>query len=158
MYKFIQDFVKNRERELKIGMKIKPNILRISQFLLQILKYSLSLYMRISVEQTRKNRKRSMKPQMESRLTELEMDAVLQLIQLSGNSADDFQLFWVNFPAKTEDQNKEESVGETSSSAVINPAEEAFLPRRRKKFLPISDIYRKSQPLINNRTHKRHIL
>ncbi|KAL8540660.1 hypothetical protein ACS0TY_002052 [Phlomoides rotata] len=102
---------------------------------------------------------------MESSLTESEMDAILQLIQLSGSSADDFHLLWVNFPAKkeeikqVEEENREESVGETSSSAVINPeksAEEA-LPRRRRKFLPISDIYRKSQPSINNRTQKRRL-
>lgn len=105
---------------------------------------------------------------MESSLTQLEMDAVLQLIQLRGNSADDSQVFWVNLAGKKEkvgeeikqeeeEENREESVGETSSSSVINPEKslEEALPRRRKKFLPIADIYRKTQPLIKNLTLKR---
>lgn len=99
---------------------------------------------------------------MESSLTPLEMDAVLQLIQLSGgDSAADFQIYWLKFAAEKEEikqqvegeENREESVGETSSSSVINPEKllEEALPRRRKRVLPIADIYRRTKPLINNR-------
>lgn len=105
--------------------------------------------------------------EMESSLTQQEMDAVLQLIQLSGgggggDSAADFRVFWVDFPAEKEgkvmEESREESVGETtSSSGVINPEKflEEALPRRRKRVLALADIYRKTAPLIENRTLKR---
>lgn len=99
---------------------------------------------------------------MESSLTQVEMDAVMQLIQLSsGDSKADFHLFWLDFPAaettKQKQLEREESVGETSSSSVVNPEKslEEALPRRRKRVLPLADIYRKTAPLINNRTLKR---
>ncbi|GFP87101.1 hypothetical protein PHJA_000853900 [Phtheirospermum japonicum] len=96
---------------------------------------------------------------MESTLTQLEMDAVFQLIQLSGNSSCDFQVFWVKINGEKE--NREESVGETSSSSLIvqeKALSEEALPRRRKKWRQIVDIYAKSQPLIKstiNRGQKR---
>ena len=98
----------------------------------------------------------------ESSLTQLEMDAVLQLIQLSSGdseSAADFHLLWLDFPKEikqrsAEEEIGEESVGETtatatttdSSSSVINPEKllEEALPRRRKRVLPLADIYRKT--------------
>ncbi|KAI3448297.1 hypothetical protein Pfo_004962, partial [Paulownia fortunei] len=133
------------------------------------------LYIYISVKKTElkipnEKGEKTERTQMESSLTQLEMDAVLQLIHLSGNSAHDFQVFWVNFPGEKdevreeirqeeeEEENREESVGETSLSSVINPeklSEEEALPRRRKKLRPIADIYRKTQPLIKNLGHKR---
>ncbi|PIN05163.1 hypothetical protein CDL12_22296 [Handroanthus impetiginosus] len=101
---------------------------------------------------------------MESSLTKLEIDAVLQLIQLSGNSADDFHVFWVDvcgekdeekeeIVEEDEDENKEESVGESWNNLDKLAAEEA-LPRRRKKLRPIVDIYRETQPLIGNKRPK----
>ena len=90
---------------------------------------------------------------MESRLTQLEMDAVAQLIQLSsGDLAPDFHHLWLELEIK---ENREaESVGEeASSSTVINPEEkflEEALPRRRKRVLAIADIYRKTKPLIKS--------
>ncbi|KAG8368729.1 hypothetical protein BUALT_Bualt15G0076200 [Buddleja alternifolia] len=103
---------------------------------------------------------------MESRLTKPEFDAVLQLIQLSGGCTDDFEVFWVNFEAKKEEEEEEESsvVGESSSailsSSLINDPEKSCLddealPRRKPKFGSIIDIYRKTQPLINNRAQKK---
>ncbi|KAL7125094.1 hypothetical protein ABFS83_14G092500 [Erythranthe nasuta] len=112
---------------------------------------------------------------MESRLTQSEMDAVLQLIQLSGNSGGDhdFHVFWVNIPAAggggkreiklLEEEEREESVGETSWSNQEKLSEdddddddEEALPRRRRKIRSIVDIYRKTPPFIkNNRLHKR---
>lgn len=119
---------------------------------------------------------------MESSLTKSEMDAVLQLIQLSGNTAHNFQVFWVNFNPQRKgqigdeiitveddeekDENREESVGETSSysSAINNTQEKAVLseddealPRRRKKSRSIADIYTETRPSIKNRRgRKRH--
>ncbi|KAL7082419.1 hypothetical protein ACP275_14G097500 [Erythranthe tilingii] len=111
---------------------------------------------------------------MESRLTQSEMDAVLQLIQLSGNSGgdDDFHVFWVNIPAagggggkreiklEEEEEEREESVGETSWSNQEKLSEDddddEALPRRRTKIRSIVDIYRKTRPFIkNNRLYKR---
>ncbi|KAG8368730.1 hypothetical protein BUALT_Bualt15G0076400 [Buddleja alternifolia] len=98
---------------------------------------------------------------MESSLTKLEIDAVLQLIQLSGGSVDDFEVFWVNFEAK---KNEEESVGESSSallswSLINNPEKSCLddeaLPRRKPKFGSLIDIYRKTPPFINNRAQKK---
>ncbi|KAG6417392.1 hypothetical protein SASPL_119548 [Salvia splendens] len=109
----------------------------------------------------------------ESSLTQLEMDAVLQLIQLSSGdseSAADFHLLWLDFPKEikqrvAEEEIGEESVGETttttdSSSSVINPEKllEEALPRRRKRVLPLADIYRKTAPIISNSALKRQRL
>ncbi|KAL8027442.1 hypothetical protein ABFX02_14G095300 [Erythranthe guttata] len=114
---------------------------------------------------------------MESRLTQSEMDAVLQLIQLSGNSGGDsggdhdFHVFWMNIPAAgggggkrdiklEEEEEREESVGETSWSNQEKLSEDddddEALPRRRRKIRSIVDIYRKTRPFIkNNRLYKR---
>ncbi|KAL1557793.1 hypothetical protein AAHA92_08334 [Salvia divinorum] len=111
----------------------------------------------------------------ESSLTQQEMDAVVQLIQLSsGDSAADFHLLWLDLPKEIKqraaEENREESVGETttatattaatttSSSSVINPEKlllEEALPRRRKRVLPLADIYRKTARLISSRALKR---
>ncbi|PIM98027.1 hypothetical protein CDL12_29495 [Handroanthus impetiginosus] len=97
---------------------------------------------------------------MESDLTKLEMDAVFQLIQLSGAPADDLQFVWVNFPAKKEEKNKEEegiSAGESLSSSLIDPENclEEVLPRRNPKYGSLVEIYRKTQDLINNNRSKK---
>ncbi|PIN13519.1 hypothetical protein CDL12_13857 [Handroanthus impetiginosus] len=101
---------------------------------------------------------------MESNLTKLEMDAVFQLIQLSGISDDDSQLFWVNFPAEKEGKTNEEeedggSASEALSSSLINEEKkwsEEALPRRKIKYGSLVEIYEKTQPLINsNRPKKR---
>ncbi|KAI3445677.1 hypothetical protein Pfo_002342 [Paulownia fortunei] len=108
-------------------------------------------------------RKKSKRTQMESSLTKLEIDAVLQLIQLSGSSADDFRVFWVNFPAEKDEENKQEeeyeegSVGKALSSTLIDPEKclDEVLPRRKTKFGSLVDIYRKTESLIENRAKKR---
>ncbi|PIN00222.1 hypothetical protein CDL12_27275 [Handroanthus impetiginosus] len=101
---------------------------------------------------------------MESSLTKLEMDAVFQLIQLSGTSEDDLPLFWVNFPAEREGKTNEEeeeggSASEAQSSSLINEEKkwsEEALPRRKIKYGSLVEIYKKTQPLIsNNRPSKR---
>ncbi|KAG8368727.1 hypothetical protein BUALT_Bualt15G0076000 [Buddleja alternifolia] len=101
---------------------------------------------------------------MESRLTKLEIDAVLQLIQLSGKLTDDFEVFWVNFEAKKEEEEESSVVGESSSailswSLINNPEKSCLddeaLPRRKPKFGSLIDIYRKTSPFMNNRPQKR---
>ncbi|KAL3638132.1 hypothetical protein CASFOL_018002 [Castilleja foliolosa] len=95
---------------------------------------------------------------MESMFTELEMGAVLQLIQLSGGCADDFPVVWVNFPAKKEETNKE-SAGETSTliDSENSSTIDDVLPRgkRQRRFGSLVDIYRKTQPSIKNRAKKK---
>ncbi|KAL3635286.1 hypothetical protein CASFOL_019833 [Castilleja foliolosa] len=87
---------------------------------------------------------------MESTLTQLEMDAVLQLIHLSGNTSFDFRVFWVKIHGEKEEliENREEEiVGQTTSSSVVVQEKallEEALPRRRKKWRQIVDIYAKS--------------
>ncbi|KAL6494549.1 hypothetical protein OROGR_031349 [Orobanche gracilis] len=92
--------------------------------------------------------------ELESSLTEMEMEAVLQLIQLSGGFADDdIRVFWVNFPAEKEIEEK--SGCEASSSSSIDrrscTSGEA-LPRRKKRFASLVDIYRKTRPLVEKYT------
>ncbi|KAL6517678.1 hypothetical protein OROMI_033379 [Orobanche minor] len=85
--------------------------------------------------------------ELESSLTEMEMEAVLQLIQLSGGCADDdIRVFWVNFPAEKEMEEK--SGCEASSSSSIDRRSCESLPRRKKRFASLVDIYRKTRPLI----------
>ncbi|GER24710.1 hypothetical protein STAS_00253 [Striga asiatica] len=84
---------------------------------------------------------------MEPRLTDPEIDAALQLIQLSGDSA-----------ARTADHSREESVGdshEISSNLerAIN-GELEWLPRRKKRFRSIDDVYSATRPLIKKRGKK----
>ncbi|PIM98290.1 hypothetical protein CDL12_29233 [Handroanthus impetiginosus] len=97
---------------------------------------------------------------MESNLTKPEMDAVFQLIQLSGAPADDLQFVWVNFQAEKEEKNKEEegiSAAESLSSSLIDPEKclEEALPRRNPKYGSLVEIYRKTQPLISNNRSKK---
>lgn len=90
------------------------------------------------------------KTQMESDLTEPEMDAALQLIQLSGDSAETG-----GGAAKTVEQNPEESVGdshEISSNMKIRELE--ALPRRKKRFRLIEDVYSVTRPVIKKRGKK----
>lgn len=100
---------------------------------------------------------------MESHLTKLEMDAVFQLIQLSGSSDDDSGVVWMNFPVKKDEDDDEEeeeesrSAGESLSS--INYLEKCSddepLPRRKPKFGSLLHIYKLTQPLIKHRPKKR---
>ncbi|KAL2254377.1 UNVERIFIED_CONTAM: hypothetical protein Sindi_0232400 [Sesamum indicum] len=97
---------------------------------------------------------------MESSLTDLEIDAVLQLIQLSGASPADFRVFWVNFQPERDEEEEEEggSAGEVLSSSSIGEekcSDEEALPRRKTKYGSLLDIYTKTRPLINNRPKKR---
>ncbi|KAL0335173.1 UNVERIFIED_CONTAM: hypothetical protein Sradi_4729200 [Sesamum radiatum] len=93
---------------------------------------------------------------MESSLTDQEIDAVLQLIQLSGASPADFRVFWVNFPAERDEE--EGSAGESLSSSSIGEekcSDEEALPRRKTKYGSLLHIYTKTRPLINNPPKKR---
>ncbi|CAA0839030.1 Unknown protein [Striga hermonthica] len=85
---------------------------------------------------------------MEPRLTDPEIDAALQLIQLSGDSA-----------ARTADHSREESVGDTHEISsnlgrAINGGEVEWLPRRKKRFRSIDDVYSATTPLIMKRGKK----
>ncbi|GER26704.1 homeobox-leucine zipper family protein /lipid-binding START domain-containing protein [Striga asiatica] len=98
---------------------------------------------------------------MNSGLTELEMGAVLELIQLSGGGGG-FPVLWVDFSAEKDgsrDKRSEEekSAGESfssSASSIVSASGEA-LPRRRKRFRSLADIYLKTRPLVKNRVKKR---
>lgn len=114
---------------------------------------------------------------MESSLTKLELDAVLQLIQLSATSSSvsggNIRVVCVNIPTgkdeATESSNckgeEEGSVGEALSSTVIfnsencegdEEEEDEPLPRRKPRFGSLIDVYRRTPtPPINNRTKKR---
>ncbi|KAL8521028.1 hypothetical protein ACS0TY_011535 [Phlomoides rotata] len=97
---------------------------------------------------------------MESQITKLEMDAVFQLIQLSGTSDDDSGVVSMNFPVtKDEEKNDEEdsrSEGESLSSNCLETcSEDEALPRRKPKFGSLLHIYKITQPLIKNRSRKR---
>ncbi|GFP93859.1 hypothetical protein PHJA_001530200 [Phtheirospermum japonicum] len=90
------------------------------------------------------------KQMMETHLTEPEMDAALQLIQLSGDSAGTG-----GGAARTAEQSREESVGDSPEiSSNMKFRELAALPRRKKRFRSIDDIYSITRPLINKRGKK----
>ncbi|PIN03822.1 hypothetical protein CDL12_23650 [Handroanthus impetiginosus] len=94
------------------------------------------------------------KTQMGSALTEPEMDAALQLIQLSGDSMETGG----GGAARTEEQSQEESVGdshEISSNMKIREFE--VLPRRKKRFRSIDDVYSITRPVIKKRSKKSRI-
>lgn len=85
--------------------------------------------------------------EMQSELTEPEMDAALQLIQLSGDS--------VETGARTAERTPEGSVGdsnEISSYKIVGEVD--ALPRNRKRFRSIDDIYSITSPAINKRGKK----
>lgn len=86
------------------------------------------------------------------------MDAVLQLIQLSGSSDDDSAIVSMNFPAKIDEDVEEgsRSAGEAlSSNFSENCSDNEPLPRRKPKFGSLSHIYKTTQPLMKNRSRKR---
>lgn len=89
--------------------------------------------------------------EMESRLTEPEMDAALQLIQLSGDSD---SVKYCNNAA-----GDEESVTDAMSSASMNEEnnlEEAALeacPPRKRKFRSIVDLYQVTKPVFMTTKH-----
>ncbi|KAG6422015.1 hypothetical protein SASPL_118576 [Salvia splendens] len=70
--------------------------------------------------------------EMEFEMTEPEMDAALQLIQLSGDSG-----------ARTAEQSPEQSVGDSNeiSSSYAKVGDLDALPRKRKRFRLIDEIY-----------------
>ncbi|KAL3638134.1 hypothetical protein CASFOL_018004 [Castilleja foliolosa] len=86
----------------------------------------------------------------ETQITEPEMDAALQLIQLSGDSTGTG-----GGAPRTAEQNREESVGDSPEiSSNMKYRELDALPRRRKRFRSIDDIYSITRPLINKRGKK----
>ncbi|CAA0807303.1 Unknown protein [Striga hermonthica] len=91
---------------------------------------------------------------MEWGLTELEMSAVLELIQLSG-----FPVRWVDFPAEKDGlrdtQSEEGNSAGGSLTEPVNSASAEALPRRGKRLRSLADIYRNTRPLDKNRAKKR---
>lgn len=115
-----------------------------------------SIYIQILYLYIHPGNRKTRRARMESSLTEQEMEAVVQLIQLSGDFRDDFHVFWVNFQRQKEE---DESVGETSSSLIDaeNCLDTEVLPRMKIRVGSIADIYGKTgQPLmIKNGGRKR---
>lgn len=93
-------------------------------------------------------------------LTKLELDAVLQLIQLSGSNDGDLRFLWVDM-AVGKDRGGATSASTVSSSSSINQEQimlddDEPLPRINHKFGSLVDIYDKTHaPLIKNRSKKR---
>lgn len=81
---------------------------------------------------------------MELSLTKPEMEAVSQLINLRTNSSDDFGFFWFDYLRKNEENNAEKKGLDI----------EAF-PRRKIRFRSISDIYKQTEPSVENHARKR---
>lgn len=96
-------------------------------------------------------------------LTQLELDAVLQLIQLSSASDDDLRFFWVDLAkdrrrgkgggaAAAAEESSISSMSSSSSSSIINHEEilldgeddDEPLPRINHKFGSLIDIYAKT--------------
>ncbi|XP_047951735.1 uncharacterized protein LOC125197078 isoform X2 [Salvia hispanica] len=77
--------------------------------------------------------------EMEFEMTEPEMDAALQLIQLSGDSG-----------ARTAEQSPEQSVGDSNeiSSWYAKVGDLDALPRKRKRFRLIDEIYSITSPAV----------
>ncbi|CAA0822040.1 Unknown protein [Striga hermonthica] len=104
---------------------------------------------------------------MNSGLTELEIGAVLELIQLSGGGGGGggFPFLWIDSPAEKDgsrDMRSEEEkrAGESFSSSASSIEQEVSasgeaLPRRRKRFRSLADIYLMTRPLVKNRVKKR---
>lgn len=87
---------------------------------------------------------------MQSELTEPEMDAALQLIQLSGDSVETG-----GGTAKTAEHSREESVGDSNEiSSYKKVLELDALPRKKKRFRLIDDIYSITSPVVNKRGKK----
>lgn len=95
-------------------------------------------------------------------LTQLELDAVLQLIQLSSASDDDLRFFWVDLAkdrrrgkggGAAAEESSISSMSSSSSSSIINHEEillddddddDEPLPRINHKFGSLIDIYAKT--------------
>ncbi|KAL7157238.1 hypothetical protein ABFS83_02G064400 [Erythranthe nasuta] len=97
------------------------------------------------------------KTQMESQPTGPEMDAALQLIQLSGDSAESGG----GGAAKTVEQSPEESVGDSHEISSDlqkkinnNIKEVETLRRRKRRFRLIDDVYSITKPVIEKRGKK----
>lgn len=80
---------------------------------------------------------------MESELTELEMDAALQLIQLRGDSPDS---------AETGGGEAKRSRGESSNG--LNFSELEALPRRKMRFRLLAEVYGFISPVNKKRAKK----
>nr|GMC78554.1 60S ribosomal protein L3 [Ipomoea batatas] len=119
--------------------------------LVSIYTYSLRLICRMMKKLASSARKERSCEEMESRLTEPEMDAALQLIQLSGDS--DSGRYCNNAAGD------EESVTDAVSSASMNEEnnlEEAALaacPPRKRKFRSLADLYQVTEPVFMTTKH-----
>lgn len=90
------------------------------------------------------------KTQMEeTQLTDPEMDAALQLIQLSGDSAE-------SAGAKTVEQTPEESIGDSNeiSSDLKNKQLRPRKKKKKKRLRLIDDLYSITKPVIEKRGKK----
>lgn len=92
-------------------------------------------------------------------LTDQEVDAVLQLIQFRRDYYADTKgarncVYMLNFPHKQEER-VEERAGEKRENLINGTEPEEALPRKKRKFRFIIDIYRNAKPLINTLGHKR---
>ncbi|KAL8061068.1 hypothetical protein ABFX02_02G064400 [Erythranthe guttata] len=95
----------------------------------------------------------------ESTLTKHEMDAVWQLIQLRRSSADDSPAVRPNFAAEKENNIRDD--GSAAAAALIIDEEkfsdEEFeaLPRRKRKYGSLVEIYKRTRPNLNNNNKKK---
>ncbi|KAL7157237.1 hypothetical protein ABFS83_02G064300 [Erythranthe nasuta] len=100
-------------------------------------------------------------------LTKQEMNAVWQLIQLRRSSADDSPAVRPNFAAQKENNIRD---GEGSAAAAeASPApsaliiideeklsgDEEALPRRKRKYGSLVEIYKRTRPNLNNNKKKK---
>ncbi|KAK4739695.1 hypothetical protein R3W88_003392 [Solanum pinnatisectum] len=96
------------------------------------------------------------------KLTEPEMNAALQLIQLSGDSDSSREIY--NNAGESSrvviverEHGEEESVGDTaevSSSTAVNMEDEASPPKKRK-FRSVAALYQVTKPLILKNKHRK---
>lgn len=88
-------------------------------------------------------------------LTDEELNAVLQLIQFRRDYYPDSKgagnrVCMLNFPQKQEEENVKERAAESSDP-------EDALPRKKKRFRSIIDIYRNTKPLMDPKRAKNRI-
>ncbi|KAL9174633.1 hypothetical protein ABFS82_02G064200 [Erythranthe guttata] len=98
----------------------------------------------------------------ESTLTKHEMDAVWQLIQLRRSSADDSPAVRPNFAAEKENNIRAAAAAEASPASALIIDEEKFsdeefeaLPRRKRKYGSLVEIYKRTRPNLNNNNKKK---
>ncbi|KAL3382446.1 hypothetical protein AABB24_002133 [Solanum stoloniferum] len=91
------------------------------------------------------------------KLTEPEMNAALQLIQLSGDSDSSREIYHSAGESSRIVIVEEESVGDTaevSSSTAVNMEDEASPPKKRK-FRSVAALYQVTKPLILKNKHRK---